>query len=76
MLACDGVSARVAVGMGINKRDDRPLGVAVRRYYRSEARTHDDYLESHLELWDRGRPGQARSCCPATAGSSGSATAP
>jgi flavin-dependent dehydrogenase len=53
VLACDGVSARVAVGMGINKREDRPIGVAVRRYYRSPARTHDDYLESHLELWDR-----------------------
>jgi flavin-dependent dehydrogenase len=39
--------------MGINKRDDRPLGVAVRRYYNSPAKTHDDYLESHLELWDR-----------------------
>jgi geranylgeranyl reductase family protein len=56
VLACDGVSARVAIGMGINKREDRPIGVAVRRYYRSEARTHDDYLESHLELWDRTDP--------------------
>jgi len=56
VLACDGVSARVAVGMGINKREDRPIGVAVRRYYRSEVRTHDDYLESHLELWDRSHP--------------------
>jgi flavin-dependent dehydrogenase len=31
------------------------MGVAVRRYYRSP-RTHDDYLESHLELWDRSDP--------------------
>lgn len=53
VIAADGVSARVALGMGINKRDDRPLGVAVRRYYKSPAKTHDDYLESHLELWDR-----------------------
>ena len=75
ILACDGVSARVALGMGINKRDDRPLGVAVRRYYNSPSRTNDDYLESHLELWDRIESGQGRSCCPATAGSSGSATA-
>ncbi|GAA2005019.1 geranylgeranyl reductase family protein [Nakamurella flavida] len=52
VIAADGVSARVALGMGIAKRDDRPLGVAVRRYYTSP-RTHDDYLESHLELWDR-----------------------
>lgn len=53
VLACDGVAARIALGMDVQKRDDRPLGVAVRRYYRSEVRTHDDYLESHLELWDR-----------------------
>ena len=56
VLACDGVSARVAVGMGISKREDRPIGVAVRRYYRSQARANDDYLESHLELWDRSNP--------------------
>ena len=55
VLAADGVSARVALGMGIAKRDDRPLGVAVRRYYTSP-RTNDDFLESHLELWDRGDP--------------------
>lgn len=54
-LACDGVSARVALSVGITKRDDRPMGVAVRRYY-SSPRTHDDYLESHLELWDRSDP--------------------
>ncbi|MDQ6658236.1 MAG: geranylgeranyl reductase family protein [Actinomycetota bacterium] len=55
VIAADGVSARVALGMGINKRDDRPLGVAVRRYYTSP-RTNDDHLESHLELWDRKDP--------------------
>ena len=54
-VACDGVSARLALSVGITKRDDRPMGVAVRRYYRSP-RTHDDYLESHLELWDRSDP--------------------
>ncbi len=37
------------------KRDDRPMGVAVRRYYTSP-RTKDDYLECHLELWDRSDP--------------------
>jgi geranylgeranyl reductase family protein len=56
-LACDGVSARLALSIGMAKRDDRPMGVAVRRYYRSP-RTHDDYLESHLELWDRTDPAQ------------------
>src|ERR1700712_4497075 len=56
VIAADGVSARIALGMGINKRDDRPLGVAVRRYYNAPAKTNDDYLESHLELWDRSEP--------------------
>ena len=54
-LACDGVSARLALSLGMGKRDDRPMGVAVRRYYTSP-RTHDDHLESHLELWDRSDP--------------------
>jgi geranylgeranyl reductase family protein len=55
VLACDGVSARLALSVGIEKRDDRPMGVAVRRYYNSP-RTKDDYLESHLQLWDRSDP--------------------
>jgi geranylgeranyl reductase family protein len=54
-VACDGVSARIALSAGIGKRDDRPMGVAVRRYYESP-RSKDDYLESHLELWDRSDP--------------------
>jgi geranylgeranyl reductase family protein len=55
VVACDGVSARLAISAGIEKRDDRPMGVAVRRYY-SSPRSKDDYLESHLELWDRSDP--------------------
>lgn len=55
VIGCDGVSARLALSMGIQKRDDRPMGVAVRRYYDSP-RTKDDFLESHLELWDRSTP--------------------
>jgi geranylgeranyl reductase family protein len=55
VLACDGVSARLALSVGIDKRADRPMGVAVRRYYTSP-RTTDDYLESHLQLWDRSDP--------------------
>ncbi len=51
VLAADGVSGRLALALGIGKRDDRPMGVAVRRYYTSP-RTHDDHLESWLELWD------------------------
>jgi geranylgeranyl reductase family protein len=49
VIAADGVSARLALALGIDKRDDRPMGVAVRRYYTSP-RTHDDMLESWLEL--------------------------
>jgi menaquinone-9 beta-reductase len=58
-LACDGVSARLALSLGMDKREDRPMGVAVRRYYTSP-RTHDDFLESHLELWDHTIPQQPR----------------
>jgi geranylgeranyl reductase family protein len=49
VIAADGVSARLAISLGLAKRDDRPLGVGVRRYYRSP-RHRDDYLESWLEL--------------------------
>ena len=59
VLAADGVSARTALGAGIEKRDDRPLGVAVRGYVNSPERTNDPYLESHLELWD-GPRGEGR----------------
>jgi geranylgeranyl reductase family protein len=55
VLACDGVSARLALSVGIDKRPDRTIGVAVRRYYNSP-RTKDDFLESHLQLWDRSDP--------------------
>lgn len=55
VIGCDGVSGRLALSMGIQKRDDRPMGVAVRRYFDSP-RTKDDFLESHLELWDRSNP--------------------
>ncbi|WP_243790204.1 geranylgeranyl reductase family protein [Saccharopolyspora gloriosae] len=59
VLGCDGVSARLALSMGIDKREDRPMGVAVRRYYDSP-RTKDDFLESHLELWDRSTPSEPK----------------
>jgi geranylgeranyl reductase family protein len=58
VIAADGVSGRLALSMGIQKRDDRPMGVAVRTYYRSP-RHQDDWLESWLELWD-GAPGRSR----------------
>ncbi|WP_285731777.1 geranylgeranyl reductase family protein [Nocardiopsis sp. ATB16-24] len=52
VVAADGNSSRLSVAMGIRKRDDRPMGVAVRTYFESP-RHKDDYLESWLELWDR-----------------------
>jgi geranylgeranyl reductase family protein len=54
VVAADGVSGRFALSLGIAKRDDRPIGVAVRRYYKSAAKHDDDYLESWLELRSRG----------------------
>lgn len=54
VIAADGNSSRLSVAMGLRKRDDRPLGVAVRTYYKSP-RHEDDYLESWLDLWDGDR---------------------
>ena len=54
VVACDGNSTRLSLAMGLRKRDDRPMGVAVRTYYTSP-RTNDDWLESWLELWDGDR---------------------
>jgi len=54
VVAADGNSSRLSVAMGLRKRDDRPLGVAVRTYYKSP-RHEDDYLESWLDLWDGDR---------------------
>ncbi len=57
VVAADGVSARLATAVGRAKRDDRPMGVAVRTYFRTPR--HDDpWMESHLELWD-GAPGRS-----------------
>jgi menaquinone-9 beta-reductase len=57
VLGCEGVSGKMAQHLGVHRNDKRPLGVAVRRYYTSP-KTHDDYLESWLELWD-GKPDES-----------------
>ena len=57
VVAADGNSTRLSLAMGLNRREDRPMGVAVRTYYPSP-RHRDDYLESWLELWD-GKPGKS-----------------
>ena len=51
VVAADGNSSRLSLSMDRPKRDDRPMGVAVRTYFTSP-RHDDDYLESWLELWD------------------------
>ena len=52
VVAADGNSTRLSLAMGLHRREDRPMGVAVRTYFESP-RPEDDYLESWLELWDR-----------------------
>jgi len=51
VVAADGNSARLPLSLGLQRRRDRPMGVAVRTYFDSP-RHDDDWLESHLELWD------------------------
>jgi geranylgeranyl reductase family protein len=51
VVAADGNSSRLSVSMGLRKRDDRPMGVAVRSYY-TNPRHDDDYLEAWLDIWD------------------------
>ncbi len=57
VVAADGNSSRLALAMGLQRRPDRPMGVAVRTYYRSP-KSDDEWLESWLELWD-GLPGKS-----------------
>jgi menaquinone-9 beta-reductase len=57
-LVADGNSSRLSLALDRQRREDRPMGVAYRRYFRSP-RHDDDWLESWLELWD-GRPGEGR----------------
>lgn len=51
VLAADGNSARLAVGMGLDRLPNHPLGVAVRTYFASPL-GDTDWLDSWLELWD------------------------
>jgi geranylgeranyl reductase family protein len=55
-LVADGNSSRFSLSLDRLRREDRPMGVAYRRYFTSP-RHDDDWLESWLELWD-GRPGE------------------
>src|SRR5262249_58690564 len=55
VVAADGNSSRLSVSMGLRRREDRPLAVAVRTYYTSP-RHADDYLEAWLWLRGGTRP--------------------
>ncbi|CAM5605271.1 hypothetical protein SVIOM74S_05837 [Streptomyces violarus] len=59
VVAADGNSTRLSLAMGLHRREDRPMGVAVRTYFTCP-RHEDDYLESWLELWDRRGAGEDR----------------
>jgi geranylgeranyl reductase family protein len=54
VVAADGNSTRLAVSAGRDRMENRPMGVAVRTYYESPL-SNDEWLESHLELWDGDR---------------------
>lgn len=56
VVAADGNSSRLSLAMDRPKRDDRPMGVAVRSYF-STPRHDDEYLESWLELWAKDEDG-------------------
>jgi menaquinone-9 beta-reductase len=49
VLACDGASSRLATSLGLRRRADRPMAVAVRTYYRSPV-ADDAYMSSFLDL--------------------------
>jgi geranylgeranyl reductase family protein len=49
VISAEGLSGRLAKALGLVRREDRPLGVAVRRYV-ATPRTHDDYLDISFDL--------------------------
>ena len=50
VVAADGASSRFAQSLGLVRDEQRPIGVAIRQYYRSERDT-DPWIDSYLELW-------------------------
>ncbi|SNR97187.1 geranylgeranyl reductase family [Geodermatophilus pulveris] len=49
VVSAEGLSGRLAKALGLLRREDRPLGVAVRRYV-SSPRTHEEYLDISFDL--------------------------
>jgi menaquinone-9 beta-reductase len=50
VVAADGASSRFAQSLGLIRDSQRPIGVAIRQYYRSD-RDNDPWIDSYLELW-------------------------
>ncbi|WP_411104330.1 geranylgeranyl reductase family protein [Streptomyces sp. cmx-4-9] len=50
VVAADGASARTALMLGLERDPRRHIATAARRYYRSEVRSHDPYLELWADL--------------------------
>jgi geranylgeranyl reductase family protein len=53
VVSAEGLSGRLAKALGLVRREDRPLGVAVRRYVASP-RSSDDYLDISFDLGPEG----------------------
>ncbi|HMC08538.1 MAG TPA: geranylgeranyl reductase family protein [Actinomycetota bacterium] len=54
VVVADGASSSLGRALGIARRPDTPLGLAVRTYYESD-RTNDGYLEAWLEVRKDGK---------------------
>src|SRR3546814_16450476 len=55
VIACDGVSARMAMALCLEHREDRPMAVACRAYYQTQ-NPDDERQDSWTEIWT-GTPG-------------------
>jgi menaquinone-9 beta-reductase len=51
VVAADGAASRFAKPAGVRRDESRPLGIAARRYYRTDYHP-GPWLESWLDLWD------------------------
>lgn len=51
VIACDGAASRFAKPAGVVRDQTRPLGIAARRYYRTDYHP-GPWLESWLDLWE------------------------
>jgi geranylgeranyl reductase family protein len=49
VVAADGASSRFAQALGLRRDEQRPIGVAIRQYFRS-GRDSDPWIDSYLEL--------------------------